>query len=141
MISGTRRDIKNLSGVILKVIIVIFVVTLLIMGVCATIGIPILNFIYGIPLQSYLLQLIVLVLSGGLYAISVLLLYVLTTMRSQSSATIAYAITSVVSVFVCNILVKYFNIKGASIANALINFILCVIMGILLIFSYRKRRN
>lgn len=141
MISGTRRDIKNLSGVILKVIIVIFAVTLLIMGVCATIGIPILNFIYGIPLQSYLLQLIVLVLSGGLYAISVLLLYVLTTMRSQSSATIAYAITSVVSVFVCNILVKYFNITGASIANALINFILCVIMGILLIFSYRKRRN
>ena len=141
MISGTRRDIKNLSGVILKVIIVIFAVTLLIMGVCATIGKTILNFIYGIPLQSYLLQLIVLVLSGGLYAISVLLLYVLTTMRSQSSATIAYAITSVVSVFVCNILVKYFNITGASIANALINFILCVIMGILLIFSYRKRRN
>ena len=136
-----RRDIKNLSGVILKVFIVIFAVTLLIMGVCATIGIPILNFIYGIPLQSYLLQLLVLVLSGGLYAISVLLLYVLTTMRSQSSATIAYAITSVVSVFVCNILVKYFNITGASIANALINFILCVIMGILLIFSYRKRRN
>lgn len=132
---------RKLMRLIGKVILVILGVTIFIMIVCATIGIPILEWIYGVQLKNYLSQLLILVLSGGLYALSILLLYVLTTIRKQEKATIAYGITAILTIFICNMLVKTYGLTGASIANLCINVILCLIMSILLIYAYQKEKK
>lgn len=89
----------------------------------------------------YLPQLLTLVVSGGFYAFSILLLYVLTTIRKQEKATIAYAVTAISVIVICNIFVKAYGLTGASIANLCINIMLCLIMSILFIFAYKKEKK
>ncbi len=136
--SHQDRKMFQLIG---KVILLIIGVTVLIIVVCATIGIPILQWIYGIPLHMYLPQLLTLVVSGGFYAFSILLLYVLTTIRKQEKATIAYAVTAILAIVICNIFVKAYGLTGASVANLCINIMLCLIMSILFVFAYKKEKK
>ena len=89
----------------------------------------------------YLPQLLTLVVSGGFYAFSILLLYVLTTIRKQEKATIAYAITAILAIVICNIFVKAYGLTGASVANLCINIMLCLIMSILFVFAYKKEKK
>ncbi len=84
----SEKKYKELWKIIGKVSGAILFVTIAVEIVCIAIGTQILGFIYGVDLSSYRLDLAILVLSGGLYALTVLFLYILTTMREQKKATI-----------------------------------------------------
>ena len=98
-------------------------------------------------LNQYKIDLCLLVLSGGIYALTVLLLYILTTMRNQKNATIAYLLTSVFALIIPRILVEKYNMFGATLSNLFITFILFVLLVIPVwtklnvIGCHRGRRN
>lgn len=131
-----EKKYKDMLKIILKVSGVILIVTLLVEIVCLAIGTQILSFIYGVELNKYKMDLCLLVLSGGLYALTVLFLYILTTMRKQNKATIGYIITSIFAFIVPKMLVQKYNMFGATLSNLLITLILLVllIIPILIVF-------
>ncbi len=133
-----QKKYKEMLKIITKVSVLIILVTLFVEIVCFTIGTQILSFIYGVELNQYRLDLCLLVLSGGLYALTVLFLYILTTMREQKKSTIGYIITSIFALFIPQILVEKFNMLGASLSNICITFLLLILLIIPFVFRYKK---
>ena len=133
-----EKKYKEMQKVIIKISGLILIVTLLVEIVCFAIGTQILSFIYGVELSKYRIDLCLLVLSGGFYALTVLFLYVLTTMRKQKRATIAYVITSVFALSLPKILVQKYNMLGASISNLMITLVLLIILVVNFCISYKE---
>ncbi len=142
-----EKKYKEMVKIMIKVSGIILVVTMLVEIVCFMFGTQILGLIYGVELNQYKIDLCLLVLSGGIYALTVLLLYILTTMRNQKNATIAYLLTSVFALIIPRILVEKYNMFGATLSNLFITFILFVLLVIPVwtklnvIGCHRGRRN
>lgn len=122
--------IKELIKILAILILLIIVVTILIEVVCMFLGIPILNLIYGVDLNSYKIDLLILVLSGCFYSISVLMLYVSTTIRKQKYTTAIYIIVSIIALIISNILVSNMGMRGASISNVIITIVLATLLSV-----------
>lgn len=136
------NEIKKFAMLNIKVVGIIILASIIIEMVCATIGIPILTFLYGIDLSNYVIELLILVFSGCIYAISNLLLNSITTLRKQKKATIAYTIVSVLSFFICNYFVKNYQLRGASISNVIITGLLVLFLTVIYIKEiWKKRKN
>lgn len=134
-----EKNIKKINKITLVMSGIILLFTIAVIIVCLLIGIQILNFLYGVNLFDYKIDLLILVMSGGFYALSILGLYVLTAIRQQKNTVIAYGITTIIAVIVPNILVAKFNMLGATISNLVINLILFIILIIMyIIFSNKK---
>ncbi|MGN1299279.1 MAG: lipopolysaccharide biosynthesis protein [Candidatus Scatovivens sp.] len=134
-----NRNIKKINKITIGMSGIIMLFTIVVIIVCILIGIQILNFLYGVNLFEYKLDLIILVMSGGFYALSILELYVLTAIRQQRNTVIAYGITSIIALILPNVLVNKFDMIGATISNLIINVILFIILIIMyIIFSKNK---
>ena len=120
--------IKEFTKVLIALILLIIVVTILIEIVCIFLGIPILNLIYGVDLNSYKIDLLILVLSGCFYSISVLMLYVSTTIRKQKYTTAIYIIVSIIALIISSVLVSNIGMRGASISNVIITIVLATLL-------------
>lgn len=123
-----ENKIEKFTKMILLLIALIMLVTMIIEFVCMFLGIPILNLIYGLDLQNYKIDLLILVLSGGFYSITILMLSVSTTIRKQKSTTIVYIIVSLISLLLSNKMVSKLGMRGASIANVIITAILAIML-------------
>ena len=83
-------------------------------------------------LKPYKIELLILIVSGGLSAITVALLYALSTMRCQGKSSIAYIAAAVSGVILPYYIVSRWGILGASVSSVGIMAILS--MGLLGIF-------
>lgn len=136
-----NKEYKKLYSTVGKIIAFLFGATIAIELVCYFIGIPILNLLYKVDLSAFKLQLMLLILSGFLYAISTILFNALGTMRKQKFTLIPYALSAIFALIVPNYLVQKYGMQGAVISSILIMFILCISMGILFIFNLKKKKE
>ena len=123
---------KKFAGILGKMILAILLLTIIAEVVGYFIGIPILSWIYGVNLKPYKIELLILIVSGGLSAITVALLYALSTMRCQGKSSIAYIAAAVSGVILPYYMVSRWGILGASVSSVGIMAILS--MGLLGIF-------
>lgn len=135
------KDNKGLLKTIGKVILFIILVTIMIIAVCVTIGLPILMWMYGLELEQYRMELIILVISGGLYAIATLLFYTLSTMRKQKYTTYVYAVVSIFACFITRYLVLEFQMFGVALGNIIINFVLVILLSVILATQIDKSKK
>lgn len=134
-----NRKQEKLYKLIIKFIILVTIFTIILEIICMTIAIPILNVIYNVELNEYKIDLLILVLSGAFYSISLLMLYILTTIRKQRQTTIIYIIVSIIAVVIPNLLVAKYGMRGATISNLLVNLNLALLLGLLYTFSIKKQ--
>lgn len=113
-------------------------ITLVVIAIALPIGTPILSFIYGIDVKSYTLELIILLISGGFNAASIIAYYALVVIRRQKQVTVTYGIASVlISIFVF-VLVPRLGLLGASLAY--LGGMICLTM-IFLVFVFLNIRK
>lgn len=136
-----NKEYKKLYCTIGKIIAFLFGTTVAIEIVCYFIGIPVLNILYKVDLSSLKLQLILLILSGFLYAISTILFNALGTMRKQKYTLIPYTLSAIFALIVPKYLVQKYNMQGAVISSILIMLILCITMGILFISNLKRKKE
>ena len=136
-----KDEHKKLFITVLKIILVLFGVTLIIEIGCYILGVPVLSMFYGVDISQYKVELMVLIISGLLYAICNLLFNMLGTIRKQTYISIVYIITSIIAVIVSPILVNKYEMMGAVFANLLIMFILCTLLAISLIIGIKKQKS
>ena len=115
--------------------------TILIDLACFILGVPILSLIYGLDLQSYKLEMLLLIISGFFYAASTVIMYALSTMRKQKLTTVSYIITAVLALIVSNLFVNKFGIMGAVWANMITTITLFTTLVTFLTISLRKTKN
>ena len=104
-------------------------------------GIPILSFIYNVDLAPYKGDLLILVLSGGFFALSVALFYTLTTMRAQKLVSLAYIAAAIAGVFLPDLLVAEAGIRGAAISSVCISAVLAVVLFGIFVLEWRRKKE
>lgn len=136
-----NKEYGKFIKIIVKLDLILILCTLGIEIVCMLIGIPILNMLYKVDLTEYKMQLLLMVLSGLFYAMATVMFYALGTMRRQKNTTIAYIITSVVSMLVSYTLVNKYSMIGATLSNVIIMFFLLIALTVSFIFYYMRQKK
>lgn len=136
-----NKEYGRFIKLIIKLDLILVLCTVGIEVVCMFIGIPILNMLYKVDLTEYKIQLLLMVLSGLFYAMATVMFYALGTMRKQKNTTIAYIITSAVSMLVSYTLVNKYSMLGATISNVFIMFFLFITLTVSFIFYYMRQKK
>ena len=111
-----KNKIKELKQAIRKLILYISGVGAACLVGAYLIGIPVLNFIYGISLDDYKWQLLVIIVGATLYNIGGAYYLLLTTIRKTFVQFVMYVIISILAIVISNILTKAYAITGATSA-------------------------
>ncbi len=107
--SEIRKTVK-------KFMIAIGIVSLVGVTVSATIGIPILEIIYGVYLHDYRLHLIIIMIGAGMFGIANILSYILITMRKNRAQTVMLLISSVAAWALSDRLTAGYELLGATLS-------------------------
>jgi len=126
-----HKKIKDLNKLGYKIKGFVIAFGIFAVSIAYLIGTQVLTLIYGVELEGYRIQLVSIIASYILYAISYINLVLLTTIRKTFIQFIIYLICMIVAFIGSNILVKTYGISGATGSTALtlgIQFILYVII-------------
>lgn len=101
-------------------------------------GAQLLSMVYNVDVILYRIDLVILIISGGFSAGVYLLYNVLTAMRLQKTIIINYGIATVLITILGFVGVRYWAIRGATIAYLFTEIILFVLMFSCTLYGYKK---
>jgi len=136
-----NNKITDLKKLIAKIFIYIIMIGLLILPVCYVLGIPVLELVYGIELNSYLLAFMIIMVGAIFYSLIIIMSSIFVVFRKnniQLFILIAVALSSLIMTY---ILVMKYDILGASLSYSISMFIEFIIYLIALICLLRKKGN
>lgn len=122
-----KRENRKFWGIIGKMIVIIFLITLICLGGTFVLGIPVLNIVSGLELSAYKGMLLFIILAGGINAIAFVLYYVLTICRAQISIIAGYGISALIAMIISPLMVKSFGLWGASVAYGITVLVMAVL--------------
>ena len=132
-------EIKAFKKIVIRQIFVILAITLLAIGVAATIGCPILGWLYNADLTTYIIDLMILMVGGGMLALVNFFTVVVTVMREQKYLMIGYIAAAVVALLMTNKVVATYGIRGATIFySVLMTIATMVFAAVMMVFIKRK---
>lgn len=134
--SNPRRR-KRFDLIVLAMLGVIAVITGVTAIMMSWIGIPVMNFMYGLDFEPYRLLAVLMVCAGGVTAAIDFIYAIITVLRHQESATKPYLITFACSIVIPTALVALMGLTGAVIGYLVTMTILLVLLAI----SYRSIRT
>lgn len=138
--AGVWQDAKKrrkFDLILVGIVAVIAVITGAACAVMAWVGIPVMNFLYGIDFRPFRGLLFLMLITGGITAAIDFLYQVITIMRRQKDVTVLYVITFGFSLFVPFLLIRYAELEGAVLSYVIIESILFV----LLVWEYFRIRH
>lgn len=127
-----NKDFLNLSKLVFKLCLYIFILGILAIIFCYFFGIPILEIIYGLKLNKYKYSLLLIIGASTFFSISYVFSNALITLRKNFIQTVIYGITSILALNISDFFVKEYNVFGACIAY----FISMFALLILYLFAY-----
>ena len=128
---------RKFDFILVGILLVIIAVTLGVWAVMAVIGIPVMNFMYGIDFEPYRGLAYVMIVTGGVTAAIDFIYQVITVMRRQKDVTTLYFVTFGFALFIPTLLVGFEGLNGAILSYLIIESILLV----LLVWEYFRIRS
>lgn len=128
---------------IFKVCAIIAAVTAVCEAGAYLLGIPVLSILYGINLEAYKIDLLILLLAGGINALAFFMYYILTIMRKQKYALVGYGIEAVAAFLISDQLVRKYAIRGASLSYLTVVTVLLTTFVLFMIYNIwrGKKKN
>ena len=108
------QDLLQFKKIVTKLIISILVIGMITILIAYMIGIPILNLLYGLKLDKYLNDLLIILVGSTCYAITNIISTALTTMRYTLNQLIIFIVTSILAFLLSKYLISNYGIDGAS---------------------------
>lgn len=124
--SNKRRKFNLILAAIIALIAAITIIYGLVM---AWVGIPVLNFLYGVDFAQYKGLLYLMLVTGGITAAIDFLFQVITIMRRQKDVTVLFVMTFIFSIFIPWLLVSYAELEGAVLSYVIVEGILFVLLA------------
>lgn len=140
-VAGERDSFVKLVKLIRKQCYIVLGLTALGLAVAATIGIPIISFVFGVDLTGYRTELVIIMIGGGMLAYATFFATVLTIVRKQKVMLLCYAAASAAALFVSRPMVIHFGMLGAAVLYAAIMSFLAVMLFITLYVGIKKERK
>lgn len=107
-------------------IVVILIITIVALIGSYVLGIPVLSILYNCDLSNYKVDLLILMLGGGILAYVGFLTTIITLMRNQNIILIGYVIGGVLAIVLSQLVVSLYGLRGASILYLLLISVLAV---------------
>lgn len=126
---------------ITKLLLGIIGITIIVVIGGYLIGLRILSILYGVNLDAYYKEFIVLLIGGGFSAGVYLLFNVLIAIRKHLRLVLGYSIGAIIGLILCPILVKNFSMLGASITYLSTSSIIFILFLMILIFAIIEKEN
>ena len=138
-------EIEKIKKLVTRIIGAISLIGIICIAGAYLLGIPVLEFIYGLELQEYRWNLAFIILASTLSVIGTVYSSVLTTIRKTFSQFVIYCIVTVIAIISSYVLTFKFEINGATVAYFVImasQFILyCVCTNIILTKMQKKNEE
>lgn len=129
---------KKFDLLIVGLMAVILAITLVVWGIMAWVGLPIMSFLYGVDFEPMRGLLYVMLACGGVTAAIDFLYQVITIMRRQRDVTTLYLVTFGFSIFVPLLLVAFAGLAGAILSYLIVE---CILLVLLTWEYFRIRRD
>lgn len=133
-----HKDYKNLKKNVMNICLVTSAFGIFATFIAYLIGIPILEFIYGISLKKYLMALIVVLIGATLYGVVSILSNILVAMRIASKQIIISFVVSIFSLFISIYFINSLGVNGACYGYT-ITMLLDIILYIVLFDTTEKK--
>lgn len=101
-------------------------------------GIPVLSLIYGVDLDDYTAEFMVLLLGGGVYALASFMMIMLTTVRSGSIIAAGFAAGTVCAILSGKFLVELSGMMGASYLYLITNSVIFLLFSGWLVHKIKR---
>jgi O-antigen/teichoic acid export membrane protein len=111
-----HRDVKPLLGILAKLLMLTIATTCAVCVACWLVGIPILELLYGVPLDECAPALVLIMVGGGFLTMSNVLYNGMVVIRAQRGVMIGYVVAIIVANAAANPLIRAYGIDGAAIA-------------------------
>lgn len=133
-----NRDYQNLKSIIFKMCMITILMGVIIIVLGFFIGIPILSFIYGIDFSNYKASFMVILLGSIIYGIVTIFSNILIILKEDRLQLIIFFLSSVFSTILSYLLIVKYEIFGASVSYTLTMLFTCLLLLLVIIFSFRK---
>lgn len=133
------NDMKKFVKKIIKIqgLLIILTATFLVLG--ELIGVPIINFLYGVDINLYRLEFGILIVSGGFSSLATFYVYIITVFSKSKFLFWVYGLVSILSTLFGNYLVQNFELFGATL-NYFISTLLISFSLLFIILSIVRRK-
>ena len=111
-----QKNLKSLNELLFKGIGFALALTVVVVGLAIPFGAPVLSFIYGVDVYPYLLPLVIILIGGGLNALSLIMYYMLVIVRKQKIVMLGYGSGAAVITGLAYALVPFISIMGAALS-------------------------
>ena len=137
------RDKKHdvLSSFLKKQLLMILIISIIVVAGGYLIGLKILSIFYGVDLMKYRMSFIILLIGGGMTATVDFLNNIFIVVRKQNLMVWIYGGVSLVTLFVTSILVKRYELIGASLSYTLMVMLQAVVMVVYMLFFIEKSKK
>lgn len=124
-----QKQNRKFQRRIVNQLLLIGMISLVCLAAAYVLGIPVLTWLYHTDLTAYKAELIILLVAGGLLAISGYLSVVLTMMRCQKDLLWPYCLIAAIAVISLTRTVSRYGTMGAAICYMVLMMLLCLLYG------------
>ena len=140
-IDHRKESFDKFVGRLRKMCIAVLGLTVLGLAVAATIGIPVLSFVFGVDLSEYKRELCIIMLGGGMLAYATYFSTVIAIIRIQKSLIVCYGIVSAMALALSGVFVRNGGIQGAAWFYVLLMAILAFSLLVAMVIRIRQERR
>ncbi|MDO4383412.1 MAG: oligosaccharide flippase family protein [Eubacteriales bacterium] len=133
-----KGEISRFIKAIRKQMLIVLGLTVLGLAIAATIGIPVLSWMFGMNLAGHRKELIIVMIGGGMLAYSVFFNTVITIVRMHRTLIYSYGAAALAAFSLSGVFVRNYGMLGATVLYATIMTILTLILGGILWIRIRK---
>ena len=135
------RVLGKLIKYIVSIYGIIVVLTILAVGAAGILGIPVLSFVYGVNLEDYTVDLLLVMFVGGLSAFMAYANKVIAVMRQQKFFLLSYGIAFAYALICSGWMVENFGIRGAIVGYGISVAVVVLVLNIVIVISMLKRKG
>ena len=139
--SHNIEKFRRFMKLIRKMCLIVLGLAILAVALAATIAIPILSIVFGTDLSPYRMELIVIMISGGMLAYSIYFSTLLAVIRTQRPLTVCYGVAAVAAKIMAAPFVRSYGIMGAAMVNAILMSFLAVSLCIVTVYALNKEKR
>lgn len=126
-----KREFRKFRYLVLRQCAVVTGLTVLALAVAATIGIPVLSWIYSVDLSQYKSDLCIVVIGGGMLAFATFFNTVITIVRLHRTLLYSYGATALAALLLSKYFVVNYGITGAVIMHTVLMTGLAIILAVI----------
>ena len=136
-----KNEIKKFISLVSKLCIGLLILGIIAIIACYFIGIPILEFIYGITLKKYKNSLLIIILGATFFGIVYIISTSLVAMRKNFIQLIIYIIVSIICLIISPLLIEKSGIYGASLSYLYSMIILLILYISYFLLTTKEKRK